>query len=212
MATTTKRLDVTDLDFDDIKGNLKTFMRNQSDFTDYDFEGSGINALLDVLAYNTHYLAMNMNMVANESFLDTASVRSSVVSHAKTLGYIPNSARAPIANVNITLNNIGALTSATIPVGTVFTTVIDDINYQFVTVAEYTSQVVNGVLTFSNIPIYEGTYITNRYTVDTKNVDQKFYVNDANGDTTTLIVDVFDNASATSSTTFTQALDNTQVK
>ena len=212
MATTEKRLDVTDLDFDDIKSNLKTFMRNQSDFTDYDFEGSGMSALLDVLSYNTHYLAMNMNMVANESFLDTASVRSSVVSHAKTLGYIPNSARAPIAYVNITLNNFGTLSSATIPVGTVFTTVIDDINYQFVTVAEYTSQVVNGVLTFSNIPIYEGTYITNRYTVDTKNVDQKFYVNDANGDTTTLIVDVFDNASATSSTTFTQALDNTQVK
>ena len=93
MATTEKRLNVTDLDFDDIKGNLKTFMSNQSEFTDYDFEGSGINALLDVLAYNTHYLAMNMNMVANESFLDTASVRSSVVSHAKTLGYIPNSAK-----------------------------------------------------------------------------------------------------------------------
>ena len=212
MATTEKRLDVTDLDFDDIKSNLKTFMRNQSDFTDYDFEGSGMSALLDVLSYNTHYLAMNMNMVANEAFLDTASVRSSVVSHAKTLGYIPNSVRAPIANVNETLNNIGSLTSATIPVGTVFTTVIDDINYQFVTVSEHTAQTVNGVLTFSNIPIHEGTYVTNRYTVDTKNVDQKFYVNDENGDTSTLLVDVFDNASSSISTTFTQALDNTQVK
>lgn len=212
MATTEKRLDVTDLDFDDIKGNLKTFMRNQSEFTDYDFEGSGMSALLDVLSYNTHYLAMNMNMVANESFLDTASVRSSVVSHAKTLGYIPNSARAPIAYVNITLNNIGALTSATMPVGTIFTTVIDDVNYQFVTVAEYTALTVNGVLSFSNIPIYEGTYVTNRYTVNTKNVDQKLYINDENGDTSTLIVDVFDNASSSASTTFTQALDNTQVK
>ena len=210
MATTEKRLDVTDLDFDDIKSNLKTFMRNQSDFTDYDFEGSGMSALLDVLSYNTHYLAMNMNMVANESFLDTASVRSSVVSHAKTLGYTPNSARAPIANVNITLNNIGALTSATIPVGTVFTTVIDSVNYQFVTVAEHNTQVTNGILSFSNIPIYEGTYVTNRYTVNTKNVDQKFYINDANGDTTTLLVDVFDNASSTSSTTFTLATDSTQ--
>ena len=212
MATTEKRLNVTDLDFDDIKGNLKTFMRNQSEFTDYDFEGSGMSALLDVLSYNTHYLAMNMNMVANESFLDTASVRSSVVSHAKTLGYIPNSARAPIANVNITLNNIGALTSATMPVGTIFTTVIDDVNYQFVTVAEYTALTVNGALSFSNIPIYEGTYVTNRYTVNTKNVDQKLYINDENGDTSTLIVDVFDNASSSVSTTFTQALDNTQVK
>ena len=210
MATTEKRLDVTDLDFDDIKGNLKTFMRNQSDFTDYDFEGSGINALLDVLAYNTHYLAMNMNMVANEAFLDTASVRSSVVSHAKTLGYTPNSVRAPIAFVNVTLNNIGNLTSATIPVGTVFTTVIDDVNYQFVTVAEHTSQIENGIISFINLPIYEGTYVTNRYTVDADNVDQKFYVNDENGDTTTLIVDVFDNSSSTSSTTFTLATDTTQ--
>ena len=210
MATTEKRLDVTDLDFDDIKGNLKTFMRNQSDFTDYDFEGSGMNALLDVLAYNTHYLAMNMNMVANEAFLDTASVRSSVVSHAKTLGYTPNSVRAPIAFVNVTLNNIDGLTSATIPVGTVFTTVIDDVNYQFVTVAEHTTQVQNGILSFSNIPIYEGTYVTNRYTVDTDNVDQKFYINDENGDTTTLLVDVFDDSSSTLSTTFTLATDTTQ--
>ena len=74
MATTEKKLDVTDLDFDDIKGNLKTFMRNQSEFTDYDFEGSGMSALLDVLAYNTHYLAMNMNMVANEAFLDLSLI------------------------------------------------------------------------------------------------------------------------------------------
>ena len=84
MATTDKRVSVTELDFDDIKTNLKTFMRNQNEFTDYDFEGSGINALLDVLAYNTHYLAMNVNMAANEMFLDSASIRSTVVSHAKT--------------------------------------------------------------------------------------------------------------------------------
>ena len=85
MATTDKRLNVTELDFDNIKTNLKTFMRNQDDFTDYDFEGSGINALMDLLAYNTHYLAMNVNMAANEMFLDTASILSTVVSHAKTL-------------------------------------------------------------------------------------------------------------------------------
>ena len=172
MATTDKRLTVTDLDFDDIKTNLKTFMRNQDSFTDYDFEGSGINAILDVLAYNTHYLGMNMNMVANESFLDTASIRSSVVSHAKTLGYIPNSARAPIANVRITLNNPTAINTAIIPVGTIFTTQIADVNYQFVTVSEHTQNKVNGVITFENIPIHEGTYVTNRYTVDTSNVDQ----------------------------------------
>ena len=218
MATTNKRLDVTDLDFDDIKLNLKTFMRNQSDFTDYDFEGSGINALLDVLSYNTHYLAMNMNMAVNESFLDTATVRSSIVSHAKTLGYTPSSATAPIAYINVNLNNTAtdggafeSLSSATIPVGTIFTTQLDDINYKFVTVSEHTAIKTDGVISFSNIPIYEGTYVTNRYTVDTKNVDKKYYINDARGDTSTLLVDVFDTASSTSSTTFSKALDTTQV-
>ena len=211
MATTDKRLDVTDLDFDSIKSNLKTFMKNQSEFTDYDFEGSGLSALLDVLAYNTHYLGMNMNMVANESFLDTASIRSSVVSHAKTLGYTPSSARASVANINVTLNGaIDTLTTATIPIGTIFNTQIDDVNYQFVTVSEHTINKVDGVLTFSNIPIHEGTYVTSRYTVDTSNVEQKFILNDNRADTTTLTVDVFETASSTDSTTFTLATDTTQ--
>lgn len=212
MATENKRLNVTELDFDDIKGNLKTFMRNQNEFKDYDFEGSGINALLDVLAYNTHYLAMNVNMAANEMFLDTASLRESVVSHAKTLGYTPNSARAPIGYVNVTLNNFGALTSATIPAETVFTASVDDVSYQFVTVSEYTTAVSNGVLSFSNIPIYEGTYTKNRYTVDNKNVDQKFKLTSDRADTTTLKVQVFENSAATTFTTYTLATDITQVK
>ena len=216
MATTQKKLDVTELDFDRIKSNLKTFMKNQTEFTDYDFEGSGLNALLDVLSYNTHYLAMNMNMVANESFLDTASTRSAVVSHAKTLGYIPNSPRAPVAFINVTLNNsttdssaFEELNTATIPIGTVFTTQMDDVNYQFVTVSEHTINKVDDVLSFTNIPIYEGTYVTNRYTVNNQNVDQKFYLADRNGDTSTLVVDVFDSATSTSSTTFTLATDTT---
>ena len=211
MATTDKRLNVTELDFDDIKGNLKTFMRNQSEFTDYDFEGSGINALLDVLAYNTHYLAMNVNMAANEMFLDTASLRESVVSHAKTLGYTPNSARAPIGTVNVTLNNFGSLTTATIPAETVFTSTVDDVSYQFVTIAEYSATAANGILSFSNIPIYEGTYTKNRYTVDTNNVDQKFKLTSDRADTTTLKVQVFDSASSSNFSTYTLATDITQV-
>ena len=211
MATTDKRLTVTDLDFDDIKTNLKTFMRNQDSFTDYDFEGSGINALMDLLAYNTHYLAMNVNMAANEMFLDTASVRASVVSHAKTLGYTPNSARAPIGTVNVTLNNVGNIVTATIPAETVFTATVDDVSYQFVTIAEYTSPITNGVLSFSNIPIYEGTYTRNRYTVDTKNVDQKFKLTSDRADTTTLKVQVFDSAESSNFKTYNLATDITQV-
>ena len=97
MATNPRRFQVTELDFDDIKSNLKTFLKAQTEFTDYDFEGSGMNILLDTLAYNTHYLAYNVNMAMNEAFLDSALLRSSVVSHAKTLGYTPRSARAPVA-------------------------------------------------------------------------------------------------------------------
>ena len=94
MAINDKRLSVTEFDFDDVKDNLKTFLKNQTEFTDYDFEGSGMSALLDVLAYNTHYLGFNANMLANEMFLDSASLRSSVVSHAKMLGYEVASPRA----------------------------------------------------------------------------------------------------------------------
>ena len=212
MASTDKRLNVTELDFDDIKTNLKTFMRNQDEFTDYDFEGSGINALMDLLAYNTHYLAMNVNMAANEMFLDTSSVRASVVSHAKTLGYTPNSARAPIGTINVSLNNFpSTLTTATIPAETVFTSTVDDVSYQFVTISEVTTPVANGILSFSNIPIYEGTYTKNRYTVDVKNVDQKFKLTSDRADTTTLKVQVFDSASSSNFATYTLATDITQV-
>jgi len=98
------KLQVTELDFDDIKDNLKTFLKAQNKFKDYDFEGSGMNVLLDTLAYNTHYLAFNTNMAANEMFLDSAALRSSVVSHAKMLGYEVSSARAPVANLNVIEN------------------------------------------------------------------------------------------------------------
>ena len=97
MAVNTKRLNVTEFDFDEVKNNLKIFLRGQTEFKDYDFEGSGMSALLDVLAYNTHYLGFNANMLANEMFLDSAALRSSVVSHAKTLGYVPISAIAATA-------------------------------------------------------------------------------------------------------------------
>ena len=103
MATNEKRLRVTELDFDNIKNNLKVFLKAQSQFKDYDFEGAGMNILLDVLAYNTHYLGFNANMLANEMFLDSAALRSSVVSHAKTLGYEPSYCNSKyILNNNIT--------------------------------------------------------------------------------------------------------------
>ena len=122
MATNNKRLEVTEFDFDDVKENLKIFLGAQNEFTDYDFEGSGMSALLDVLAYNTHYLGFNANMLANEMFLDSASLRSSIVSHAKTLGYVPTSSRASKAKIDVTLNTNDI--SVTMSAGTVFNTTV----------------------------------------------------------------------------------------
>jgi len=209
MATNDKRLRVTELDFDAIKSNLKTYLKAQNEFKDYDFEGSGMNILLDTLAYNTHYLGFNANMLANEMFLDSASLRSSVVSHAKSLGYEVTSPRAPYATVNVGLSTDGS--SKTMPAGTAFTTSVDGTDYQFVTVADVTSNNTGGIVPFDSVTIYEGSYITTRYTVNTSNVEQRFLVSDANSDTSTLIVKVQTSNSDTSTTTYTKATDITQL-
>ena len=113
-------LEISELDFENIKGSLKRFLSNQNEFKDYDFEGSSMAILLDLLAYNTHYLAYNANFVANEMFMDKAQLRSSVASLAKLVGYIPNSARSPIADLKLVIND-GTGASITIPAGTKFT-------------------------------------------------------------------------------------------
>ena len=204
-----KRLTVTEFDFDDIKSNLKTFMKNQSEFTDYDFEGSGLSALLDVLAYNTHYLGWNMNMLANEMFLDTSILRSSVVSHAKTLGYEPTSARAAKAIVSIELTS--DLNTATMPDGYVFTTSILGTNFQFVTVDSVTGYNIGGKIIFQDVPIYEGTRIKQSFTVDNNNPNQRFLLEDNRVDTSTLRVQVQTSASDNTLTTYTKTTDITQV-
>jgi hypothetical protein len=205
MAATRKRLSVTEFDFDEVKDNLKLFMRNQTEFKDYDFEGSGLSALLDVLAYNTHYLGFNANMLANEMFLDSSQLRSSVVSHAKTLGYTTRSATASNAVVDIFLNTTNV--SATMPAGTVFSASVDDVSYQFVTISDVTSSNSGSNIVFDDVRIYEGSYVSSRYVADTQNVEQRFLINDDRADTTTLSVIVQNSATDTIQTTFTQATD-----
>ena len=209
MAVNDKRLKVTELDFDDIKDNLKTFLKNQNQFKDYDFEGSGMNILLDTLSYNTHYLAYNANMGANEMFLDSASLRSSVVSQAKALGYEVNSARAPSATVNITLSTTGS--SKTMPAGTAFTTTVDGVNYQFVTIADVTSTNIGNAINFDSTNIYEGTYVTSKYLVDSSDIDQRFILTDPRSDTSTLTVKVQTSSTDTTTTTYTKATDISQL-
>lgn len=205
MATTRKRLSVTEFDFDEVKNNLKVFMRNQTEFKDYDFEGSGLSALLDVLAYNTHYLGFNANMLANEMFLDSAQLRSSVVSHAKTLGYTTRSSTAAKAVVDVFLNTTNA--SATMPAGTVFTSSVGNTSYQFVTTQSVTAFNSGSFVQFNNVTIAEGSFVATRYTVDTQNVEQRFVINDDRADTTTLTIKVQNSATDTGSATYTRATD-----
>ena len=209
MAINEKRLRVTEFDFDDVKENLKTFLKGQNEFTDYDFEGSGMNILLDTLAYNTHYLGFNANMLANEMFLDSASLRSSVVSHAKMLGYEVGSPRAPKATINVTLTTSNA--TATMPAGTSFVTRVDDVDYQFVTITDITKQNTGNSIPFDGTEIYEGTYTRNKYIVDNNNVDQRFVLTDVRADTSTLTVKVQNSTSDTTTTTYTKATDITQL-
>ena len=209
MAVNDKRLKVTELDFDNIKDNLKVFLKNQNQFKDYDFEGSGMNILLDTLAYNTHYLAYNTNMVANEMFLDSSSLRSSAVSHAKTLGYEVSSARAPIATVNVVLSTNAS--TKTMPAGTAFTASVDGTNYQFVTISDVTASNVGSAVNFDSTNIYEGTYVTTKYIVDSSDIDQRFILTDPRSDTSTLTVKVQTSTTDTTTTTYTKATDISQL-
>ena len=209
MAT---KLQVTELDFDDIKNNLKTYMKNQDEFKDYNFEGSALSTLVDLLSYNTHYLAMNANLAVNESFLDTATLRSSVVSHAKTLGYTPRSARAPIAYLDITVNeNAAVIPSVTMSKGTKFSTQVDGTTYTFVTNQALTTTPSNGILRFGNVPVYEGTLVTTKYTVDSANPDKKYLLTSDRADTTTLKVSVQTSVSDSTTESYNLATDITQV-
>ena len=198
------KLTVSDLDFDNVKSNLKTFLQSQSEFQDYDFEGSGFAVLLDLLAYNTHYLGFNANMLANEMYLDSADIRKNIVSLAKMLGYTPTSAKAPTANIDITINN-GSGATVTMAKGTVFTSSIGGTSYQFVTNAETTISPLEGVYKFSSVPIFEGTLTTFKYTVDSNDPDQKFIIPNVNADTTTLKVTVQNSSSDTTTQVYTKA-------
>jgi len=195
---------VSDLDFDAIKSNLRAFLQDQTEFSDYNFEGSGFAVLLDTLAYNTHYLGFNANMLANEIYLDSADIRKNIVSLAKMLGYTPSSPKSPIANVDIEVNNATGA-SITMNKGTVFTTTVDGISYEFVTNQDNTISPSDGVYRFSNVNLYEGTLVTYRYTVDSTDVDQKFIIPSVNADTSTLKVTVQTSAADTSTSTYTIA-------
>lgn len=205
-----KRISVSELDFDTIKTNLKNFLKGQTEFQDYDFEGSGLSVLLDVLAYNTHYNGIYTNLAVNEVFLDSASKRASVVSLAKMLGYIPRSAKCSSATVNATVASPTSTPSTvTIPRMQQFTTSIDNVTYIFynrsaVTVALNTA----GNYTFSNLVLTEGTPLQYKYTVA---AGVRYIVPNANADLDTLTVSVQESASSDVYQVFTRAEVLTEV-
>lgn len=193
-------LNVTELDFDQIKDNLKNFLKSQSEYNDYDFDGSGLSVLLDVLAYNTHYNAVNAHYSLNEAFLDSAQIRGNVVTRAKLLGYTPRSVLSPRATVNIVIDITGEdsntqanNTSLVLPRGTKLKTNVGGESYDFVVLNNYTVDNVGNKFTFNNVEIVEGTYKTILYRVDNDIENQKFQLGEQDGDTSTLRVRVQQN-------------------
>jgi len=188
---------LNNLDFANIKTALKDYMRAQSDFTDYDFEGSVLSNLLDVLAYNTYYTAFNTNMVVNELFLDSASLRDNVVSLAKQLGYSPKSVTAPKAAINLDISFGGtAPASVTIKAGSGFVTNFDGSLYRFILKEDNKVPVANGVASFTDIEAYEGSFLNNITEVSSDS-SQKFKISNTGVDTNTINIKVFESTSST---------------
>jgi len=198
-----KKITTTDLDFDQIKTNLKEFLKGQTEFQDYDFEGSGMAVLIDLLAYNTHYNALYNNLAVNESFLDSASKRSSVVSLAKNLGYIPKSATCATAVVDVFVRNTATTPiTLTLPQYSQFNTQIDGTTYTFYNMSDVTTTIVDGVYKFANLQLLQGTPLSFKYEVS---ASTKFIIPNADVDMATLSVRVQDSAGSTVFQSFSRA-------
>lgn len=196
------KINVSDLDFDLIKSNLKEFLKGQDQFTDYDFEGSGLNVLLDVLAYNTHYNALYTNMAINEMFLDSASKRDSVVSIANNYGYLPASRKSAQAKISLTIP-VGSNTSSTlaIPKYTSFTSTVGGVDYTFYTISESIGSRDEsiGKYVYGSITLYEGTPVIERFNIFD---NTKIQLQNQNIDVSTIRVSV-QNAQSLNTTVYT---------
>ena len=184
---------VANLDFENIKTQLKEYLRSQNDFTDYDFEGSALATLIDTLAYNTYYTAFNTNMVVNELFIDSATLRDNVVALAKQLGYRPKSATSPTAYISFTVTYTNATTDKelTLKEGTGFISNYDNVIYNYVVTSDVKAQVINDVATFVNVPIREGTVLSSTFIVNTASNSQRFILDNTSIDSNTVKVTVY---------------------
>ena len=180
----------TNLDFNDLRTQIKDYLRSNSNFTDFDFEGSNFSVLIDVLAYNSYITAYNTNMQANEAFLDSATLRENVVSHARNIGYVPRSKRASKAKISFSVNTQSNNSrTVTLKAGPVALGAVQDGNYIFSIPSDVTVPVNNlKEAIFNNLDIYEGSYLTKQYTIDYSQSNQKFIIPNSNVDTSTIRV------------------------
>ena len=197
-------LSLTSLDFDTLKANFITYLQSQSQFKDFNFSGSNINVLLDILSYNSYLNSFYLNMVVSEMFLDSAQLLNSVVSHSKELNYLPRSATSSTANVEFMLDASGISNPLIIPAGTTFAGVNSNDSYIFTTSENsyYTSaNTSNGVTTYviNNLLIYEGQYLTDSYIVDYTQQNQQFVMSNPNIDINSLVITVYENTGNSSS-------------
>ncbi len=195
------------LDFDQIKTSIKDYLRANTNFTDYDFEGSNLSIIIDALAYNTYTTAYNTNMAANECFLDSATLRENVVALARNIGYVPRSRRSSRAKVSFLVDGLVDTSTITLNSGVICNGVGENTDYIFSIPEDITIPVTNGVADFNQVEIYEGNYITQTFTVDTSLFNQRYILDNSFIDTSTIKVKVKSSSSSTSSVTYKQ-IDN----
>ena len=179
----------TNLDFDQIKTSIKDYLRANTNFTDFDFEGSNFSVLIDTLAYNTYITAFNSNMIVNESFLDSATLRENVVSLARNIGYVPRSKSSAKATVSFSIGTSAAEGQLILKAGLVCVGGVDNTTYTYSVPQDITTNIVSSVATFENVDVFQGIYLTKQFTIDTS-TNQRFILNNADIDTSTLVVKV----------------------
>lgn len=216
MAVNSSQINVTDLDFDSISDNLKNYLKGQDKFKDYDFEGSSMSVLIDLLSYASHITAVNTNIAASELFLDSAQLRKNVVSRAKDLGFTPASEVCASATVDVTINDVRnpdgtypTPTQMTMPRGTIFSTTFDGVNYYFVVTSSVLPSQNNTTFLYSNVEIVQGTYATDQYVVDNQTKNNKFVLSNGRVDKARMVVSV--NSDGVSET-FALATDVSAIK
>ena len=197
----------TNLDFDQIKSSIREYLRANSNFTDYDFEGSNLSTLIDVLAYNTYITSYNANMISNEVFIDSATLRENVVSLARNIGYVPHSRSSSKANISFFVDVTGLSTNPltlTLKSGVVCTTSTSfgNQNFSFIIPQDITVPIVNGIALFENVNVYEGSFVVNSFSIDANNPNQKIILENANIDIDSISVFVRDTQSSTIRNTY----------